>query len=105
MIRGDDGLTGPFTIEIGDPWDHDRVHVFARKHRPLDIWDPKDRNPGDMFLWGKNGMRQRKPHDYRSALWIINSVLANGGLYAAGPIKYSSDAFGLDSQGRTGLFH
>lgn len=50
------------------------------------------RNPGDMFLWGKNGMRQRKPHDYRTALWIINSVMANGGIYVAGPISASSDS-------------
>jgi len=92
-IIGDDGSTGPFTIEIGAPWDLDRVHVFARKHRPLDPSNPKDRNPGDMFLWGKNGMRKRKPHDYQTALWIIHSVLANGGIYAAAPIENSLDDF------------
>jgi hypothetical protein len=93
VIRGNDGVTGPFTIEIGDPWERDRVRVFASKHRPLDPSNPKDQNPGDMFLWGKNGMRWRKPHDYETALWIIKSVLANGGIYSAAPIQDGLDDF------------
>jgi len=102
-IHANDGV-GAFTIEIGAPSNRERVKVFARKHGPLDPSNPKGRNPGELFLWGQNGLRKRRSYNDKTALWIINSVLANGGIYAAVPIEESLDDIEMDLEGVLSLF-
>ena len=80
IIRGDDHLVGCFTIRLGDPMEPVQVNVFAY---PAKEKQPEHRLLGDLFTWKNNQIVRREHESYYLYHKIIDSVLANGGVFAA----------------------
>ncbi len=103
VLKGDDFRTGKFTLRVGDPDEPIQLYVWRY---PLTLHPPHTRHPrkishrkpqtkfqleigfgGHLFCWRGRKLRNRMQKDYLPALFVVNEILSNGGLFSAGPIS------------------